>query len=177
MQHDCVAQAAELKALLERHSARIVLAESCTAGRVAATLGCLPGISNWLCGSFVVYRCDSKTRWLGVPAELLDDPAVGPVSQPTTEWLARAALLATPEARYGLAVTGEIGPGAPPEKDGLVFCSLWDGQRQHMQLAEHRLQSPRPSSNQDVAARIERLDEASLFVLTTANQWISSFRE
>ncbi|MEZ6136283.1 MAG: CinA family protein [Pirellulaceae bacterium] len=70
---------------------RLVLAESCTAGRVAATLASFPGISNWLCGSFVVYRCDSKSRWLGIPTKLLDDPQIGPVSEQVTELLAQAA--------------------------------------------------------------------------------------
>ncbi|MCA9159342.1 MAG: CinA family protein, partial [Planctomycetales bacterium] len=72
--------AISLRDLLASEQCRLVLVESCTAGRVAATLGELPGISQWLCGSLVVYRNASKSAWLGVPDSLLDDPQQGPVS-------------------------------------------------------------------------------------------------
>ncbi len=157
--------AAGIKELLEQRRSRLVLAESCTAGRVAATLGCLPGISHSLCGGFVVYRCDSKTRWLGVPAEMLNDPQLGPVSEPTTQWLARAAVEATPEARFGLAVTGDIGPGASPQTDGLVCVAWYDRSSQLLQSARQQLQHPAPTSAHDVAARLSRLEEATLGVL------------
>ncbi len=65
--------ARDVLSLLERHHDRIVCAESCTAGLVSATLAAIPGASKFLCGSAVVYRNATKTNWLHVPAELLDD--------------------------------------------------------------------------------------------------------
>ncbi|MEM8735377.1 MAG: CinA family protein, partial [Planctomycetota bacterium] len=58
--------AAQLRDQLEQADCRIVLAESCTAGGISATLANLPGVSNVLCGGFVVYRNASKEGWLDV---------------------------------------------------------------------------------------------------------------
>ncbi len=153
-----------LRNILQSRGLRIVLAESCTAGRVAATLATLPGISQWLCGSFVVYRCSSKTQWLGIPTDMLNDPKIGPVSAPTTLMLAESALRHTLEAEVAVAVTGEIGPGAPQRTDGKVFCALAlrDGATSE---AVFQLRSPAPQSSDDVVARVERLDEATRLVL------------
>ncbi len=51
---------------------RIVFAESCTAGLVSATLARVPGISEWHCGSAVVYRERTKEAWLDVPRAEID---------------------------------------------------------------------------------------------------------
>ena len=73
-------RAADVQRELQVRDLKLVLAESCTCGRIAATLGALPGISSYLCGSQVVYRNLSKQQWLGVDAQILDDPEHGPVS-------------------------------------------------------------------------------------------------
>lgn len=173
MNEGCLQKAIEVRDALATAQARIVLAESCTAGRVAAILASLPGISQWLCGSFVVYRCDSKTRWLGIPTKLLDDPRIGPVSRETSELLASAALEATPEARFALAITGDIGPGAPPSTDGVCFiaCRDRDGD-----CYEHKIQlsSPTPASSEAIQQRVTRLDEATLAALDHALTWIKN---
>lgn len=77
--------------LLAQHQLRIVLAESCTAGNVSGGLAAVAGISAWMCGSLVDYRNQSKTNWLGIPQYLLEDPQIGPVSQPVTLLLAQRA--------------------------------------------------------------------------------------
>lgn len=163
--------ARQLQGLLTRSEHRIVLAESCTAGRIASTLGVLPGISRNLCGGFVVYRNDSKTQWLGIARELLDDPAVGPVSMQVTELLAAAAVERTPEATIGLAITGDIGPGAPATTDGTVFCALHVRQGSHASKAIH-LSSPAPSDTEDIAGRTQRLNEAVQSALQFANEFL-----
>jgi nicotinamide mononucleotide (NMN) deamidase PncC len=74
----------------------------------------------------VVYRNRTKSDYLGIPEALLDQP--GPVSPEVTELLARAVLEKTPEADVAVAVTGHLGPQAPPELDGRAFVSLvWRG--------------------------------------------------
>jgi nicotinamide-nucleotide amidase len=60
---------------------RLVTAESCTGGLIAATLTEVPGSSRWLEGGFVTYRLSAKTRMIGVPQATLD--AFGAVSEPT----------------------------------------------------------------------------------------------
>src|SRR5688572_6217587 len=113
--------AAEVARLLQSTGRRLVLAESCTGGLVAATLARVPGISEHLCGSAVVYRAATKSAWLGIDPRLLHDPAIGPVSAEVTRELALAVLEQTPEADLSAGVTGHLGPDAPPALDGVVY--------------------------------------------------------
>jgi PncC family amidohydrolase len=115
--------AAELAtALLESRRDRIVLAESCTAGLVSAALAVTPGISQFLCGSFVTYRESAKTEWLGIDPQSL--AAHTAVSSQISEQMARSALLRTHEANWSAAITGYLGPDAPPTIDGQVFVAV-----------------------------------------------------
>lgn len=107
--------------LLQSRELKVVLAESCTAGLVAAALGQVPGISDYLCGSAVTYRSHTKEQWLGVAAAHLQRP--GPVSLLVTKEMACAVLERTSEADLSVAVTGHLGPQAPPALDGLVFTA------------------------------------------------------
>lgn len=99
---------------------RIVCAESCTAGMIAATLAAVPGASRHFCGSQVVYRNDTKILWLGVPPAILDDPTRGAVCLETAQWMANGVLAKTPEADVALSITGHLGPGAPRGLDGVA---------------------------------------------------------
>jgi nicotinamide-nucleotide amidase len=112
----------EVAEFLRLTQTRIVLAESCTGGLVAATLARVPGISEFLCGSAVVYRLDTKTSWLGVPESLLRDP--GPVSEPVARAMAIGVLQRTPEASLAAAITGHLGPQAPVDQDGLIVVAV-----------------------------------------------------
>ncbi|MBL8850352.1 MAG: CinA family protein [Planctomycetaceae bacterium] len=116
--------AARLAALLRASGRRLVLAESCTAGLVAATLARIPGISEHLCGSAVVYRNGVKSAWLGIDPAVLDDPDIGPVSAECTRELALAVLRQTPEADISAAVTGHLGPNSPAGLDGVVYVAI-----------------------------------------------------
>jgi PncC family amidohydrolase len=145
---------------------RLVLAESCTAGLIAAQIAGIPGASQILCGSFVVYRSDSKRTWLGIPDGLLEDPDQGPVSSLVTRLLAQSALEHTPEATVGVAVTGHLGPGVASHLDGHVFaCLLRRGMPGRMREHAWVLQSASPTSNADVRARKGRQREACRRVL------------
>ena len=115
------AECVRIAELLATRDQRIVFAESCTAGLVASLLARVPGISRHLCGSAVVYRDDTKARWLGVSERLLEEH--GAVSEAVTVEMALGALARTPEANLAVAVTGHLGPDAPPEQDGKVFVA------------------------------------------------------
>jgi len=87
---------------------RIVTAESCTGGLIAAALTEIPGSSAAFESGFVTYSNPAKCALLGVAPELL--AAHGAVSQPVALAMAAGAL------RCGLgqaavAVTGVAGPG------------------------------------------------------------------
>ena len=142
---------------------RLVLAESCTAGLVAAELGQIPGISEFLCGSMVVYRTLTKAAWLGISQDSLFDPDIGPVSAQVTLSLAEAVLIQTPEATISASITGHLGPGAPPSLDGQLFfavarrgvqCSL-------ERVQKYKLTSPSPVNLDDLLGRGLRQREAA----------------
>lgn len=158
-----VAAARVLFEQLKRYDRRIVLAESCTGGRIAATLCELPGVSKYLCGSFVVYRNDSKQRWLGIQAKVLDDSEAGPVSAKTSTLLAQAALKATPESDIALAITGDVGPGAAAETDGCVFMAVAtsDGKAFHRSEVVGPLYLDPISNDGTMAVRKQRLVAAT----------------
>ncbi len=152
---------------LRVRSDRLVLAESCTAGLVAAELGNIPGISEFLCGSMVVYRTLTKSAWLGISSEALADPAIGPVSALVTIALAKAVLQKTPEATIAAAITGHLGPGSPPEMDGQLFLAFVrreiNGDLSHVESC--KLSSPPPADLLDVLGRSVRQKEAALKLL------------
>jgi nicotinamide mononucleotide (NMN) deamidase PncC len=156
-----IALAVAVKSRLESCNAKLVLTESCTAGQIAATLGCVPGVSNWLCGSLVVYRTSSKSSWLGVPIDVLNDPTNGPVSAKVSQLLAEAALSRTPEANWSLAITGDVGPGAPAATDGVCFVAFKLGKEQSTIQARMQLSCVAPRDSDDIAARVARLEEAT----------------
>ena len=101
---------------------RLVLAESCTAGLVAASLAAVPGISAYLAGSLVVYQEASKMKWLGVDEETLAEHSA--VSAPVAHQMVTGALQTTPHADLAAAVTGHLGPNAPEGFDGLFFVAI-----------------------------------------------------
>src|SRR5262249_37641423 len=101
------ADPAAVHAALLARNATVAVAESLTAGLLAAALTETPGASRTFRGGVVVYATDLKASLAGVPADLL--AAHGPVSAPVAEALAvgvRQRLAAT----YGVALTGVAGP-------------------------------------------------------------------
>jgi PncC family amidohydrolase len=162
-----------LYASLRRFEHRLVLAESCTAGLVAAELGGIPGVSNCLCGSLVVYRNDSKIRWAGIEPAVLEDPNVGPVSDVVTAALAQSALQRTPEATLSGAITGHLGPGSPEHLDGIVYCAVAVRNKTLAAICkEYRLSSPSPKSSQDIAARCARQTQAAKLMIMTLIEFL-----
>ena len=136
MQQPLESLAREIAVLLSRFQTKIVFAESCTGGLISATLARIPGISNFLCGSAVVYRLDTKSRWLGVPESMLINP--GPVSEAVARAMADGALAHTPEADVAASITGHLGPDAPIDQDGLIFVGI-AVRGELCRIVEHRL--------------------------------------
>ena len=151
---------------------RLVLAESCTAGLVAAELGKMPGISEFLCGSMVVYRTPTKKSWLGISSDLLENSSIGPVSAQVTLALAEAILDRTPEATVAAAITGHLGPFAPPAMDGQVYCVVVRrGVKSNIEdVKALTLSSPPPGHLDDLAKRGARQKEAAYALLS----WIET---
>ena len=114
-----ISAATTLAAILKHTDQKIVLAESCTGGRAAALLTLEPGISGHFCGSAVTYRAETKSQWLNIDSGFIQTHTAESIE--TTLAMATEVLNRTTEADWSAAVTGHFGPGAPPEKDGIVF--------------------------------------------------------
>ncbi len=122
MNQELHAWATQFNATLARSNQRIVFAESCTCGMAAAAMGSVPGVSQYFCGSFVVYRSASKQNWLGVSPQLISEFSTE--SPECSNAIASAALKNTPEASLAIAITGDLGPGVAALKDGMVYISI-----------------------------------------------------
>ncbi len=112
-------EAEQLVRQLEQAGRKLVLAESCTGGLIAAELAKVPGVSNWLCGSAVTYRSETKSAWLQVDPESIAKHSA--VSTEVATQMVDGVLRNTPEADIAAAITGHLGPGAPAGFDGIVF--------------------------------------------------------
>lgn len=112
----------QLFSTLENAGENLVLAESCTAGLISATLARVPGMSRRLAGSFVVYQIDSKVAWLGLHSDMIQQHGV--VSQEVAASMATRALHMTPHATIAMSITGHLGPNAPAELDGVAWLAI-----------------------------------------------------
>ncbi len=118
----------------------LAVAESCTGGLLAERLTRIPGSSAYFLGGAVCYTNEMKTRWAGVPAELINNH--GAVSQPVAQSLAEGVRGRT-GAALGVGVTGIAGPGGgtPDKPVGLVFIGLADERK--TQVREFRFPGDR----------------------------------
>jgi PncC family amidohydrolase len=147
--------AEDLVAVLAAQRVRVVFAESCTAGLVAAWLAAVPGVSEWLCGSAVTYQSATKTAWLGVPEALIASETA--VSASVATAMARGVLEKTPQAELAASITGHLGPHAPAGFDGLTFIGLARRQAGEIvcETTRYQLQETgRLPRQQEAAARV-----------------------
>ncbi len=165
------ALASQVVGLLEAKGQKLVLAESCTGGLVAALLATVPGVSRFLCGSAVTYREDTKIRWLGVPDELLRRCTA--VSQEVTCCMAIHVLQRTPEANLAAAVTGYLGPDSPDHSDGLYFVAV-----AHRIAGNGSLETASSENGRlDAAGRLSRQEQAVSRVLELLRRYLNTAPE
>ena len=114
-------------ALLQKKHKTVALAESCTGGLIAKRITDVPGASDVFGLGLITYSNESKTEFLGVPAELI--MAHGAVSPEVARAMAAGARTAG-YADIGVSVTGIAGPtgGTDAKPVGTVHVGLaWDG--------------------------------------------------
>lgn len=92
---------------------RIAVAESCTAGLVAAALTEIPGSSDVFEAGLVTYSNESKIELLKVSTDLLE--TFGAVSI-AVAWAMAQGVLARTRADIAVAITGIAGPEGGSEK-------------------------------------------------------------
>ncbi len=113
----------ELSLLLAQKNMRLVTAESCTGGMIAAAMTDRSGSSTIFERGYVTYSNESKIEELGVKSETI--AAHGAVSEETAREMAQGALKNS-HADIALSVTGIAGPnGGTAEKPvGLVYIGI-----------------------------------------------------
>jgi nicotinamide-nucleotide amidase len=94
--------------LCRRRKLRIVTAESCTGGLIAAALTAIAGSSDVVDRAFVTYSNEAKREMIGVPWDAI--LGHGAVSEPVARAMAAGAL-ARGNAQIAVSVTGVAGPG------------------------------------------------------------------
>lgn len=123
--------ATELLELGKRLNARMVTAESCTGGLVAALLTDIPGSSATFMGGAVTYSNAMKHRLLDVPEEMLEK--YGAVSEEVARAMAKGACEQL-DANASMAITGIAGPGGgtPDKPVGTVhLAAQWRDRMVH----------------------------------------------
>ena len=108
---------------LRTRGERLVTAESCTGGLIAAACTAVAGSSDWFERGIVSYSNEAKTELLGVPAVTI--AAHGAVSEPVVVAMAEGALRHA-HAHWAVAVTGIAGPGGavPGKPVGTVWLAV-----------------------------------------------------
>src|SRR5471030_143096 len=122
--------AAERLLLACRHKKlKVVTAESCTGGLIAATLTAIAGSSDVVDRAFVTYSNEAKRDMIGVPWKAI--MTHGAVSEPVARAMAEGAL-AHSDADLAVSVTGVAG-----HRYGEVGVGM--GERSLGHRARHRL--------------------------------------
>ena len=106
--HEMRDAAEHLLVLCRQKKLKVVTAESCTGGLIAATLTAIAGSSDVVDRAFVTYSNEAKRDMIGVPWDAIMTD--GAVSEPVARAMAEGAL-AHSDADLAVSVTGVAGPG------------------------------------------------------------------
>jgi nicotinamide-nucleotide amidase len=111
--------------LLKARGWWIAFAESCTGGLATSRMTDIPGSSEYVERSVVVYSNRAKSELLGVPAELIAQH--GAVSEPVALAMA-AGIRQRAGVNIGVGITGIAGPGGGSEAKPVgTVCIAVDG--------------------------------------------------
>jgi nicotinamide-nucleotide amidase len=113
---------------------KIVTAESCTGGMLAALLTDIEGAGHGFDRGFVTYEKAAKAELLGIQPALLD------INDAVSEAVARAmaeGALQRSAADIALGVTGFAGPAGEGQEEGLVHMALARSGRRTMHRVGH----------------------------------------
>jgi len=115
---------------------KVVTAESCTGGLVAATLTAIAGSSDVVDRAFVTYANEAKREMLGVSWDAL--MGCGAVSEPVARAMAAGAL-ARSGADLAVSVTGVAGPGGGTAEKPVGLVHLAALRLGHEPIAERHV--------------------------------------
>ena len=109
--------------LLEQKNKTVCTAESCTGGKIAASISSVAGSSKYFKGSLITYATQTKIDVLGISEQTILDHHV--VSAVVAEQMALSAKKIM-KTDYAIATTGNAGPTKGDEKSdlGTVFIAI-----------------------------------------------------
>ena len=106
--HEMREAAEQVLLACRKKNLKVVTAESCTGGLIAAALTAIAGSSDVVDRGFVTYSNEAKREMIGVPWDAI--LGHGAVSEPVARAMAAGAL-ARSDADIAVSVTGVAGPG------------------------------------------------------------------
>lgn len=114
---DAMACARDISHLMHESGRRVAVAESLTAGTIAAHLAASGDASDWFLGGVVAYESTVKFSVLGVePGPVITARCARQMARGVAELL---------DADFAVAVTGAGGPGSPEGKPpGTTFIAV-----------------------------------------------------
>ena len=112
--------AEQIRQYMVSHHLTLATAESCTSGRIAATLTSVSGASDYFQGGMVVYQNELKTRFLGVSPELIAEHDV--VSEAVVRQMAKGCLELY-GTDYCICSTGYTGGGSERVASGTIWLA------------------------------------------------------
>ena len=133
------------------------VAESCTGGKISATITSFPGSSSFFLGGIVAYNNDVKLDVLGISRSALIE--FGAVSEAVAMEMAERSVVVF-GSNLSVAVTGVAGPhgGTELKPVGMVFIAASDGDLTIVK--EYRFEGDREDiRNAAVEAAFELLGE------------------
>jgi nicotinamide-nucleotide amidase len=109
--------------MLKKQHKTLSTAESCTGGRIAASLTAVPGASSYFKGSVVSYDTAVKIAVLGLPESLINEFSVVSAEVASAMALRVKEIMKTD---YAIATTGNAGPSKGDENAelGTVFIAI-----------------------------------------------------
>lgn len=118
----------------EQNGIRLITAESCTGGLLAAAITSTAGSSKWFERGYVTYSNQSKMNCLSINEN--DLQTFGAVSAQIAQQMAAGALKNT-SANLSISITGIAGPsgGSKDKPIGTVFFAC---QRENKVIFEHK---------------------------------------
>lgn len=130
-------QTKKLLELLKNHKKTVSVAESCTAGLLAAELTKISGASKVFSGGFITYSNQSKVQLLNIDQEAIE--RFGTVSKEIVQEMASNSRQKL-NSDYSLAISGIAGPegGSSDKPVGTVWLALSDSKRTISKLRQFK---------------------------------------
>lgn len=118
---DDISLASRLKEYMQRNNATISTAESCTSGRIGATITSIDGSSTYYQGGIIAYQNWIKEQYLDVTTQMIEEHDV--VSREVVLQMAVACRQRF-NTHYAIATTGYTGEGNQRIPSGTIYIGF-----------------------------------------------------